>query len=125
MTGWTIGTVTLPYGISRMDIGKPAKTEDFELDGDEPIVTVTIPATNDLTLYGSVISSSSSKSTVFSSYIAGLLSQRSTSVAVTDPSGTYSGTYYMDCKITDNSQGSTVRFDYVITLRVVTGVNVL
>ena len=125
MAGWIIGTVTLPYNIERIDIGGDPKTEDFALDGDEPIVEVVAPATLDLTLYGSVALNGGVKATMFSTYIAGLLSQRGTSISVTDPEGTYSGTYYMNCKITDESIGNFIRFRYAITLRVVTSVNVL
>ena len=123
---WVIGGVTLPYGPNRIDIGKPPKTEDFELDGDEPIVNVTAPATNDLMLYGSIIVPGGNKSTVNSTYISPLLALRGTSQAITDPSSVYSGTYFVaDFKATDNSQGTTIRFDYVLALRVVTSVNIL
>ena len=125
MAGWTIGTVTLPYNIDRIDIGGAPKTENFDLDGEEPIKNVLSPPTMDLTLYGSVAANGGVKATMFSTYISGLLTQRGTSISVTDPEGTYSGTYYMDCKITDESIGNFIRFRYVIMLEVVTSVNVL
>ena len=126
MTGWTIGSVTLPYGPERIDIGRPPKIEDFELDGDEPIAEVVTPATKDITLYGTVSSKTSSKSTVNSTYIDALLTQKGTSISCTDPDGIYSGTYLLaDAKISDESQGSYVRYRFVTTLRVVTSVNTI
>ncbi len=126
MAGWTIGTVTLPYGPERIDIGKPPKIEDFDLDGEDPIATVTVPATNDITLHGTISSNTASKSEVNTNYIADLLSQRGTSISVTDPADIYSGTYLLaDAKITDESQGNYTRYKYTITLRTVTSVNVL
>ncbi len=126
MTGWTIGTVTLPYGPERVDVSGPPKIEMFDLDGDEPIAEVVAPATNGITLYGTISSSTPTKSTLNSSYISGLLAARGTSVSVTDPDSTYSETYLVaDVKISDETQGSYVRFRYTITLQVVTSVNVL
>ncbi len=126
MTGWTISTVTLPYGPERIDVVGPAKIEMFDLDGDEPIAEVVAPATNGIVLYGTISSSTSNKSTLNSTYISGLLGLRGTSQSVTDPESTYNGTYLVaDVKISDESQGSYVRFRYVITLQVVTSVNTL
>ena len=123
---WVIGSVTLPYGPVRVDIGRAPKVEDFELDGDEPIVNVVAPATNDLKLKGTIRVKGSSKGTINTTYIAPLLAMRGTSVAVTDPSSVYSGTYFVaDFKATDVSQGGLVRFEFELTLRVVTSVNVL
>ena len=123
---WVIGSVTLPYGPSRVDIGKAPKVEDFDLDGDEPIVNVVTPATNDLTFRGSIAVPGSNKDTINTAYISPLLALRGTSVSVSDPSGIYDGTYFVaDFKATDVSQGGFVKFDYVLTLRVVTSINVL
>ena len=123
---WSIGSVTLPYAPSRVEIGKAPKVEDFDLDGDEPIVSVVAPATKDLTLRGTISVRGASKSTINSTYIGPLLALRGTSVAITDPSGMYNGTYFMaDFKPSDISQGPYVRFEYIITLRVVTSVNIL
>ncbi len=126
MTGWTIGSVTLPYGPERIDVVGPPKIEMFDIDGDEPIAEVVAPATKGIVLYGTVSSPTSSKSTVNGSYISGLLTARGTSASVTDPDGIYSGTYLVaDVKITDESQGAYVRYRYTVTLQVVTSVNAL
>ena len=123
---WVIGSVTLPYGPSRVDIGKAPKVEDFDLDGDEPIVNVVAPATNDLTLRGSIAEPGSDKDSINTDFVAPLLAMRGTSVSISDPSGVYDGTYFVaDFKATDVSQGAFVKFDYVLTLRVVTSVNAL
>ena len=123
---WVIGSVTLPYGPSRVEIGRPPKVEDFDRDGDEPIVNVVAPATNDLTLRGTIAVRSSDKDTIFSTYVSPLLALRGTSVSVSDPSGNYDGTYFVaDFKPTDVSQGDYIRFEYVLILRVTTSVNVL
>ncbi len=121
---WVIGSVTLPFGPVRVEIGKAPKVEDFDLDGDEPIVNVVAPATKDLIIRGTI--AGSNKSTINTSYISPLLGLRGTSQSITDPSGIYNGTYFVaDFKATDVSQGAYVRFEYVLTLRVVTSVNIL
>ncbi len=121
---WVIGGVTLPFGPVRVEIGKPPKVENFDLDGDEPIVNVVAPATRDLTIRGTI--AGSNKSTINTNYLSPLLALRGTSISITDPSGIYNGTYFCaDFKATDVSQGAYVRFEYVLTLCVVTSVNIL
>src|SRR5665648_667478 len=122
---WAVGSVTLPYGPIRVDIGNPAKLEDFELDGEAPIVNVVAPPSNSLSLTGSISSATDAKSTVTSTYIAPLLALRGTIVAFSDPSGLYDGDYLFDVKFTDESQGTMIRFTYTMSLRVVTSINTL
>ena len=122
---WAVGAVTLPYGPIRVDIGNPAKLEDFELDGEAPIVNVVAPPSNSLSLTGTISSVTSDKTTVTGTYIAALLALRGTIVAFSDPSGLYNGDYLFDVKFTDESQGTMIRFTYTVSLRVVTSINTL
>ncbi len=126
MSGWTIGSVTLPYGPERVNIAGPPKVEYMELDGDDPIATVLIPATNGLVLNGTVSSVAGNKSTVNSTYVAPILAARGTSISVTDPDGIYSGTFLLkNAVFSDESIGNYVRYRYVITLEVVKSVTAL
>jgi hypothetical protein len=69
---WTIGEVELPWAPSRCTLRRPAKVEEFEQDGNDPIYMVPSSGGFELVLEGSLVGD---KSTIMGSYVFPLMSQ--------------------------------------------------
>jgi hypothetical protein len=89
---FVIGSVTLPSGPSVAKKRLPAAIEEFEVDGDLPILIVAGSGAIELTLEGSFVGT---KSTIETSYLSPLEALKGTEVALTFPDSRYDGNWIL------------------------------
>ena len=115
---WIIGDVTLPLRPNQVTDDNPAQTENFDRDGQEPIIYSTSPGTRTLTLNGSISSRDSTKAQLSAAYLTPLRAMKGTVVCVVDPHQIYLGDWMVkQVTFREVAEGSTVaRFTYQIVL---------
>jgi hypothetical protein len=84
--------VTLPSAPARASKRNPAKVEEFEIDGDLPILIVPGMSAVELILEGFFVGT---KSTIESSYLSPLEALKGTEVAVAFPDSRYDGNWVL------------------------------
>ena len=89
---YSIGAVTCPSAPNVATKRLPAKVEEFEVDGDLPILIVTGSSAIELTLEGSFVGS---KSTIETSYLSPLEALRGTEVTLAFPDSRYDGDWIL------------------------------
>ena len=89
---YAIGAITLPCGPNVATKRLPATVEEFEVDGDLPILIVSGSGAIELTLEGSFVGV---KSTIESTYLSPLEALKGTVVALTFPDGRYDGNWVL------------------------------
>ena len=89
---YAIGAITLPCGPNVATKRLPATVEEFEIDGDLPILIVAGSGAIELTLEGSFVGV---KSTIESSYLSPLEALKGTEVALAFPDGRYDGDWIL------------------------------
>ena len=85
---YAIGAVTLPCGPNVATKRLPATVEEFEIDGDLPILIVAGSGAIELTLEGSFVGV---KSTIESTYLSPLEALKGTEVTLAFPDSRYDG----------------------------------
>jgi len=87
-----IGGVTLPSAPAVATKRLPAKVEEFEMDGDLPILIVPGHGAIELTLEGSFVGT---KSTIETNYLSPLEALKGTEVTLTFPDSRYDGDWIL------------------------------
>jgi hypothetical protein len=115
---WVIGDVTLPLRPNQVTDDNPAQTENFDKDGEAPIIFSTSPGTRTLTLNGSISSRDSTKTQLGITYLTPLRAMKGTVVCVVDPNQIYIGDWMVkQVTFREVAEGSKVaRFTYQIVL---------
>ena len=89
---YAIGDVTLPCGPNVATKRLPATVEEFEIDGDLPILIVSGSGAIELTLEGSFVGV---KATIESTYLSPLEALKGTEVTLTFPDSRYDGDWIL------------------------------
>jgi hypothetical protein len=115
---WIIGEVTLPLRPNQVTDDNPAQTENFDRDGQEPIIFSTSPGARTLTLNGSISSRDSTKAQLGTTYLAPLRAMKGKVVSLVDPHQIYTGDWMVkQVTFHEVAEGDRVaRFTYQIVL---------
>jgi hypothetical protein len=108
---YVIGGVTLPRAPSVATKRLPAKVEEFETDGDAPILIVVGSGAVELTLEGSFVGT---KSTLETNYLSPLEALIGTEVTVAFPDSRYDGDWVL--AVFTYVEVNKIQFRYTIKL---------
>jgi hypothetical protein len=93
---WSFGTVTLPYGPSKVQRNKSANKEQICQSGDDPIQIVDGFKDNNVSLTGTIADSTKTAAELVSTYIDPLLAIVGSEITVVSTDGSCSGTWLLD-----------------------------
>jgi hypothetical protein len=115
---WIIGDITLPLRPNQVTDYNPAQTENFDRDGQEPIIFPTSPGARTLTLNGSISSRNSTKAQLGTSFLTPLRAMKGKVVSLVDPHQIYIGDWMVkQVTFHEVAEGGRVaRFTYQIVL---------
>jgi hypothetical protein len=124
---WTIGGVTLPYGPTEISDDVECETDSLQLDADEAVVFATAPGLRVVIWSGSVCDVNyPTKRDLDGMYGAALRSMQGLEVAVSNPSGAYTGNWYIKkVSLNEQAEGSLAKVGYSIVMWQGSGVELL
>jgi hypothetical protein len=115
---WVIGDIALPLRPNQVTDDNPAQTENFDRDGQEPIIFSTSSGVRTLTLNGSISSRDSTKAQLGTTYLIPLRAMKGKVVPLVDPHQIYIGDWMVkQVTFHEVAEGDRVaRFTYQIVL---------
>lgn len=114
---WIIGEITLPTRPNQVTDDNPAQLENFDRDGQSPVVISTSPGARVLTIGGSICDGVSTKAQLNAAYCVPLRAMKGTVQAVVDPNQVYIGDWMVrQVTFREVAEGKFSRFAFQIVL---------
>jgi len=115
---WSIGAVTFPYGPADISDDCDCQTDSLQLDGDEAVIFATAPGVRVVVWSGTICDPSyPTKRALEGQYCSILRGYQGSSRAVVNPSGTYTGSWYIKkVSIAEQAEGELAKVSYTIIM---------